>query len=64
MSNKNKPKPNLKQYAVYDENDTCCFIGSVKEISDYLKIGQKKIRNRMYRNIRVNRKYLIIKLED
>lgn len=61
MPNKNK---HLKQYAVYDENDACCFIGSVKEISDYLNIGQKKIRNRMYRNIRVNRKYLIIKLED
>lgn len=54
----------MKEYAVYDKKDNCVFIGTMKEIAKLLNITQKKGFNRVYRGMRINKKYLIIKLED
>lgn len=51
MSGKKQPNERLCTYALYNTKDDCVFVGSVRQIANYLKVPEKRVRNYYARHL-------------
>ena len=64
MSGKKQPNERLCTYALYNTKDDCVFVGSVRQIANYLKVPEKRVRNYYARHLNLKREYTIVKIEE
>lgn len=64
MSGKKQHDEKLRSYALYNKKDDCVFVGSVRQIANYLKVPEQRVRNYYARHLNLKRKYTIVKIEE
>ena len=64
MPGKKQPNERLSSYAVYNKQENCVFVGSVRQIARYLKVPEQRVRNYYARHLNLKREYTIVKIEE
>ena len=52
----------MKIYGIYNEHEECMFVGTAKEVANYLNCTTKNLRRKISHKNKVQHKYTVLSL--